>query len=64
MIGFAFAAVFYIRWNDQWLRQHADEEFRMRQLELDIDRASWITELALELGQEKHEMSTALIARR
>ena len=43
VIGFAFAAVFYIRWNDQWFRQHADEEFRMRQLELDIDRASWVT---------------------
>jgi hypothetical protein len=28
----------------------------MRQLELDIDRASWITELALELRDEKGEL--------
>jgi hypothetical protein len=63
VIGFAFASVFYIRWNDQWFRQHADEEFRMRQLELDIDRASWITELALELRDEKGELTAALLDR-
>jgi hypothetical protein len=63
VIGFAFAAVFYIRWNDQWFRQHADEEFRMRQLELDIDRASWITELAIELRDEKGELTAALLDR-
>jgi hypothetical protein len=63
IVGFAFAAVFYIRWNDQWFRQHADEEFRMRQLELDIDRASWVTELALELRDEKGELPAALVDR-
>ena len=26
-LGFALASIFYIRWNDQWFRQHADQEF-------------------------------------
>lgn len=52
-IGFAMTAVFYIRWNDWWFRQHADEEFRLKRLELDIDRASWVVEMALEWSREK-----------
>ncbi len=58
MIGVAAAgatAVFYIRWNDQWFRSHADEEFRLRRLELDIDRASWVVELAMEWKEAKGE---------
>jgi hypothetical protein len=62
-LGFAVSAVFYIRWNDQWFRQHADEEFRLRQLELDVDRASWVTELALEFRDEKGEIPSGLIER-
>ncbi len=47
-ITFMASTVFYIRWNDQWFRQHADEEFRLKRLELDIDRASWVVETVLE----------------
>jgi hypothetical protein len=63
VIGFALASVYYIRWNDQWFRQHSDEEFRLRQLELDVDRASWVTELALELRDEKGDLPAALLDR-
>ena len=58
VLGIAAAgatAVFYIRWNDQWFRSHADEEFRLRRLELDIDRASWVVELAMEWKEAKDE---------
>ena len=53
--AFAFIAsiIFYIRWNDNWFRQHADEEFRLKRLELDIDRASWVVEMALEWKDEE-----------
>ncbi len=51
--AFAATVIFYIRWNDQWFRQHADEEFKLKQLELDIDRASWVVEMALEWKEEK-----------
>jgi len=51
-ITFASSTVFYIRWNDSWFRRHADEEFRLKQLDLDIDRASWAVETALEWQSE------------
>jgi hypothetical protein len=62
--AFALVAsiIFYIRWNDSWFRRHADEEFKLKQFELDIDRASWVVEMALEWGEEKgNEISSHLI---
>lgn len=53
ILGFAASILFYIRWTDHWFRQHADEEFRLKRLELDIDRASWVVEMALEWKGEK-----------
>lgn len=51
-IGFAIAfigvATFFIRWNNQWFQRHADEEFKLKRLDLDIDRANWLAELAME----------------
>ncbi len=51
-IGFAFAfigmATFYIRWNQRWFQKHADEEFKLKRLDLDIDRANWLVELSME----------------
>lgn len=51
-IGFAIAfvgvATFFIRWNHQWFQKHADEEFKLKRLDLDIDRANWLVELAME----------------
>jgi hypothetical protein len=45
--------VFYLRWNDRWFHSHADEEFRLKRLDLDIDRASWVVEMALEWKDEE-----------
>ena len=53
MIGLAATLIWYIRWNDQWFREHAEEEFRLKRLDLDVDRASWIVEMALEFKDEK-----------
>ncbi|HML76323.1 MAG TPA: hypothetical protein PKB02_17670 [Anaerohalosphaeraceae bacterium] len=47
-ISFIVTSIFYIKWIDRWAQLHADEEFRLKRLELDIDRASWIVEMALE----------------
>lgn len=47
------AIIFYIRWNDLWFRQHADEEFKLKRMELDIDRASWVVEMTHEWKEEK-----------
>jgi hypothetical protein len=64
LIGLSAMIIFYIRWNDHWFHQHADEEFRLQRLELDIDRASWVVEMALEWKDEKGtEIPAALLAR-
>lgn len=49
----AAALIYYIRWNDVWFKRHADEEFRTKRFELDVDRASWLVEMALEWKEEK-----------
>lgn len=51
-IGFAVAfigmATFFIRWTNSWFQKHAEEEFKLKRLDLDIDRANWLVELAME----------------
>lgn len=49
-----FSVVWYaIKWNDKWFREHAEEEFRAKTLQLDIERASWVVETALAWKQER-----------
>lgn len=52
-IGFVVTAGFFLRWLNQWSHQLAQEELRQKQFELDIDRASWLVEMALEWKAEK-----------
>jgi len=52
VIGFAVIIILYIRWVDLWFRQHADEEFRLKRMSLDVDRASWVVETAMEWEQQ------------
>lgn len=44
----------YIRWMNRWFERHADAEFQLKQFELDIDRASWVVETALEWRFEQN----------
>ena len=53
ILAFAAATVYYIRWNDQWFQKHASEEYRLKRLDLDIDRASWLVEMAFEWKDER-----------
>jgi|LQYC01.1.fsa_nt_gi hypothetical protein len=55
LMGLAFAstAVFFIRWNNKWFDKHSTEEFRLKRHEIDIDRASWLVEMAFEWQTEK-----------
>ncbi|WP_143076005.1 hypothetical protein [Stigmatella erecta] len=46
--AFTGTAVFFIRWNTRWFQAHADEEFRQKRFHLDLDRASWVVEMAME----------------
>lgn len=54
LLGLAFGttALFYIRWLNNWFERHAAEELRLKRLELDIDRASWVVETMLDASSE------------
>lgn len=58
---FSATAVFYLRWENQWFQQHANEEFRLKRLDLDIDRASWVVETTLEYKHENREIPPELL---
>lgn len=51
-IALATLLTFYIRWQNQWFKEHANEELRLQKLDLDIDRATWLVELAMEWQNE------------
>ena len=64
LLGFTLTTIFYIRWNDQWFRQHAEQEFRLQQLALDVDRAGYATEMLLEWQEDKGgEMPPVMVDR-
>jgi hypothetical protein len=46
--GFLATVFFYIRWMNRWFEQHADAEFGLKRFQLDVERASWVVETALE----------------
>ena len=53
-IALVLALLFYARWENKWAERHADAEFAVKQFELDIERASWLVETALE-WRDKNE---------
>jgi len=50
---FVSTFIFYIKWNDQWFRDHARVEFENRKFAADVLRASWIAELLFEWEHKK-----------
>ena len=62
LAGFAGSIIYFIRWQDRWSQTHADEEFRLKRLDLDVDRASWLVEVLLEWrGENGREIPPELI---
>lgn len=59
---FVTTAIYYLKWNDRWFREHADSEFDAKRYKADILRASWVAELAAERDAEgKSELSPELL---
>ncbi len=52
-IAFLGLLTWYLRWMNRWFEQHSEAEFQLKQFELDVDRASWVVETALEWRQEQ-----------
>ena len=63
-LGFVGALIYYIRWNDAWFLRHADEEFRLKRYDLDMDRAGWLVELAIEAYESGEEPVSEELLRR
>ena len=57
---FTSTAIFFIRWQNRWFEKNVAEEFRLRWLELDIERASWVLEMALEWREGAEGAETEL----
>ena len=65
-IGLAFGStvVFYFRWHKSWFDRHANEEFHLKKLELDFERASWLVEIVSEWAENnKGQFPDALLGR-
>ena len=52
-LAFGATAVYLLRWTNDYFERHAREEFRLKRLDLDIDRATFLVETALEWKDEK-----------
>lgn len=62
--SFGSVAVFYMRWLNRWFESHSAAEFALKQYQLDVDRASWLVEAAMEWNsQVKEQMPSALLDR-
>lgn len=60
--AFVGTIFYYVRWMNRWFEQHAAAEFLLKQFELDIDRASWVVETAMEWRRDqKAEMPLPLL---
>ncbi len=63
LVLFASTLVYYVKWTDQWFREHARVEFQDRKLRSDIVRASWLAELVFEGRDKNRELPTLLVER-
>lgn len=52
---FVSTMIYFIRWNDQWFRDHARAEFANRKFSTDILRASWLAELYFEWESKREQ---------
>ncbi len=49
---FVATGIFYARWNTHWFQRRANEEFRLKRMKLDFDRANWFVELAFQWQED------------
>ena len=64
VVLFISTLIYYIKWNDQWFKEHAQAEFRNMRFAADTLRASWLAELLFEWEKEKGtELPETVISR-
>lgn len=55
-IGIVGALLYYIRWEMRWADMHATSEMQLQQFHIDVNRANWVIESALEWKKETGEV--------
>lgn len=55
-LGLTASIVFFIRWESRWADMHAINEFQLQQFHVDVNRANWVIESALEWKKETDEI--------
>ncbi|MCU0925228.1 MAG: hypothetical protein MUF44_04070 [Hydrogenophaga sp.] len=55
-IGIVGALLYYIRWEMRWADMHASSEMQLQQFHIDVNRANWVIESALEWKKETDEV--------
>lgn len=55
-LGLTASIVFFIRWESRWVDMHAANEFQLQQFHIDVNRANWVIESALEWKKETDEV--------
>ncbi|SDS37980.1 hypothetical protein [Opitutus sp. GAS368] len=61
LIAFTTFCVYYIRWMSVWARLHAEEDFRNRNLLVDIGRAGWLLEAVRDAQDNNKQLPTELL---
>ncbi|WP_437565461.1 hypothetical protein [Sorangium sp. So ce542] len=59
-IALVSTLVYFVRWNDQWAKEHARAEMRIKRFSEDILRASWLAELFFETKDKNIQVPDAL----
>lgn len=59
--AFISILVFFIKWSNQWAKQHAEEEFRTRARVLDIGRSMWLVEVVRDAHENEKVIPPILL---
>jgi len=53
LIAFIATGIFFIKWQNTWVKVHADAELENKKFETDMLRASWLAEMYFEWDENK-----------
>jgi hypothetical protein len=61
LAAFTTFAIYFIRWESAWAKQHSDEELRTRARVVDIGRSAWLLEAVRDAKEAGKELPVELL---
>lgn len=61
LVAFTTFAIYFIRWESAWAKQHSDEELRTRARVVDIGRSAWLLEAVRDAKDAGKELPPGLL---